>query len=39
VKIIEAPSHGESVFKYAPSSNGAKDYTSLVKEILNLNEQ
>ena len=39
VKIIEAPSHGESVFKYAPNSNGAKDYTSLVKEILNLNEK
>ena len=37
VKITEAPSHGESIFKYSPNSNGAKDYTSLVKEIINLN--
>lgn len=34
VKLIEAPSHGESIFEYSPNSNGAKDYFSLAKEIL-----
>jgi cellulose biosynthesis protein BcsQ len=34
VKLIEAPSHGVSIFGYARNSNGAKDYLSLAKEIL-----
>jgi len=37
VKIAEAPSHGESVLKYASTSNGAKDYKSLAVEIIKLN--
>jgi chromosome partitioning protein len=36
VKITEAPSHGESVLGYAPTSNGAKDYLALAKELINL---
>lgn len=34
VKIAEAPSHAESVIKYAPKSNGAKEYMLLAKEII-----
>ncbi len=34
VKLIEAPSHGVSIFGYTRNSNGAKDYLSLAKEIL-----
>lgn len=34
VKLAEAPSHGKSIFDYAPSSSGARDYQSLAKEIL-----
>lgn len=34
VKIAEAPSFAKSVLTYAPSSNGAKDYTELAKEFL-----
>ena len=33
-KIKEAPMNKKSIFKYAPSSTGAKDYLALVKEIL-----
>lgn len=34
VKIIEAPSYGESIFAYAPASSGAEDYQELAKEII-----
>ena len=34
VKIAEAPSFAKSVLAYAPSSNGAKDYTKLAREFL-----
>lgn len=34
ISLAEAPSHGKSIFEYKPSSNGAKDYISLCKEIL-----
>ncbi len=37
VKIAEAPSFGQSVIDYAPSSSGAKDYLSVAKEYLALN--
>lgn len=37
VKIAEAPSHGQSVFAYAPQSNGAKEYLLLAEEIISLN--
>jgi len=34
VSLAEASANGQSVFSYAPRSHGAKDYLSLVKEIL-----
>ncbi len=35
VALAEAPVHGQDIFAYAPNSNGAADYESLVQEILN----
>ncbi len=35
VRIAESPSFGRPVGVYSPSSQGAKDYLSLAKEILN----
>ena len=35
-KIKEAPKHGKSIFKYAKSSPGAKDYGQLVEEVLGM---
>ncbi|MBL8695994.1 MAG: ParA family protein [Planctomycetes bacterium] len=34
VRLAEAPSHGKSIFDYAPESNGAADYASLAKEVV-----
>lgn len=34
IRLAEAPSFGQSVFDYAPQSNGAVDYTSLAAEVL-----
>lgn len=34
VKLAECPSYGESIFSYAPTSNGAEDYAALTREIL-----
>lgn len=34
VALAEAPIHGQDVFEYAPTSNGAKDYETLVNEII-----
>lgn len=36
VKASEAPSFGQSVISYAPTSNSANDYTAFAKEILKL---
>jgi chromosome partitioning protein len=36
IKLAEAPSFGQSVFQYAPSSAGAADYQSLAGEILKM---
>lgn len=33
IKLAEAPSHGCSIFDYAPSSNGAADYLQLASEV------
>ncbi len=33
IKLAEAPSHGQSIFEYAPESNGARDYERLAREI------
>ena len=38
VRASEAPSFGQSVLSYAPSSNSAQDYTAFAKEILKLNK-
>ncbi len=34
IRLAEAPSFGQSILEYAPSSNGAEDYRSLAKEVL-----
>jgi chromosome partitioning protein len=34
IRLAEAPSFGQSIFQYAPTSNGAEDYRSLAMEIL-----
>lgn len=36
VRLAEAPSHGKSIFEYAPASFGAEDYINLAKEILDI---
>jgi len=33
VKLAEAPSHGQSIFAYAPASSGAEDYAALAAEV------
>ncbi len=33
IKLAECPSHGCSIFAYAPSCNGAEDYTDLAREV------
>ncbi|MFA9480124.1 ParA family protein [Phycisphaerales bacterium AB-hyl4] len=33
IKLAESPSFGQSIFSYAPESNGAKDYVALAKAI------
>jgi len=33
IRLAEAPSFGQSIFQYAPASNGAADYRSLAEEI------
>ena len=35
-KLREAPMHGKSIFNYARSSNGAKDYEKLVDGVLQM---
>ncbi|HMP78043.1 MAG TPA: ParA family protein, partial [Pirellulaceae bacterium] len=34
IRLAEAPSHGQSIFQYAPQSHGAEDYRSLALEVL-----
>jgi chromosome partitioning protein len=36
VRLAEAPSFGQSILQYAPSSNGAEDYRQLAREVLQL---
>jgi len=33
VKLAESPSHGKTIFDYAPTSHGAQDYANLAAEI------
>ena len=39
IRLAEAPSFGQSIFQYAPNSNGAIDYQSLAEEVLAQEEQ
>ena len=39
VRLAEAPSFGQSIFQYAPDSNGAEDYRRLAQEILGVRGQ
>ena len=34
IRLAEAPSFGQSIFHYAPDSNGAEDYKRLAAEVL-----
>jgi hypothetical protein len=34
VKLAEAPSFGQTVFEYAPDSNGADDYMRVAREVI-----
>ena len=34
IRLAEAPSFGQSIFEYAPTSHGAEDYRSLAQELL-----
>lgn len=34
IRLAEAPSFGQSIFDYAPTSNGAEDYRKLASEVL-----
>ncbi len=34
IRLAEAPSFGQSIFRYAPDSNGAHDYAALAAEML-----
>lgn len=34
IKLAECPSHGKSIFRYAPTCNGAEDYSVLAAEVL-----
>ncbi len=36
VRLAEAPSHGLTIFEYAPDSNGAEDYTALARELVGI---
>jgi chromosome partitioning protein len=36
IKLAEAPSFGQDIFAYAPTSNGAEDYATLAKEVLQM---
>ena len=35
VRLAEAPSHGQPIFRYAPTSQGAIAYAALAEEVLN----
>jgi chromosome partitioning protein len=39
VKLAECPSHGLTIFDYAPSSHGAADYAALAEEFLGVHDR
>jgi chromosome partitioning protein len=36
IRLAECPSFGQTIFDYAPGSNGAEDYGSLARELLEM---
>jgi chromosome partitioning protein len=36
IRLAECPSFGQSIFQYAPDSNGAEDYRALATEVLTM---
>jgi chromosome partitioning protein len=36
IRLAECPSFGQSIFRYAPDSNGAEDYRALATEVLTM---
>ena len=34
VRLAESPSHGQTIFEYAPESRGARDYAALAEELI-----
>ncbi len=36
IRLAEAPSFGQSILDYAPTSNGAEDYRALAREMMDL---
>jgi chromosome partitioning protein len=36
IKLAESPSHGRTIFDYAPNCNGAQDYQALAGEVLGM---
>ena len=34
IKLAESPGFGQSIFRYAPSSNGAEDYAKVAEEMM-----
>jgi chromosome partitioning protein len=34
IRLAEAPSFGQSIFDYAPTSNGAEDYLALARDVV-----
>ena len=34
IRLAEAPSFGQSIFEYAPESNGAADYRAIAEEVI-----
>jgi chromosome partitioning protein len=39
IRLAEAPSFGQSIFQYAPTSNGAEDYLQLAYEVLGVERE
>lgn len=39
VRLSEAPSHGKSIFEYAPTGSGARAYRALAEEFIRRHEQ
>lgn len=38
IRLAEAPSFGQSIFQYAPTSNGAEDYRALADELVRVGQ-